>query len=62
VPELESAVRLDAANPASHFHLAVAYAQAGRYGDARAQAMETLRLDPNDAAARALLAQLGAGR
>jgi Flp pilus assembly protein TadD len=54
----EAAVRLDPSRPTAHFHLAVAYAQLGRFREARAQAEEALRLNPADEAAQALLARL----
>jgi tetratricopeptide (TPR) repeat protein len=57
--ELEQAVRLDPAAPASHLNLAVMYARSGRTAEAVAAAREALRLRPDYSQAEGLLRELG---
>jgi tetratricopeptide (TPR) repeat protein len=61
VSPLETAVRLEPQNAGAHRNLAVAYANCGRYAEARAQGVEALRLDPNDAQLQAFLKSLPSG-
>ena len=58
VSELEAAVRLDPSDPTAHLNLAATYFQLGRRQEARAQAEEALRLDPNYGKAAELLKAL----
>ncbi|MEW6320627.1 MAG: tetratricopeptide repeat protein [Acidobacteriota bacterium] len=59
---LETARRLAPARASVRLNLAVVYARAGRLEDARAEAIEARRLDPNEPRAAALLRDLDAGR
>ena len=54
--ELAEAVRLDPNDATTHLNLAVVYAQAGRFADARAQAEQALTIRPNYPQAQQLLA------
>jgi tetratricopeptide (TPR) repeat protein len=56
--ELERAVELEPARASAQLNLAVAYAELGRYEEARARAQEALRLQPDYPQARALLGKL----
>jgi tetratricopeptide (TPR) repeat protein len=56
--ELERAVGLAPARASAQLNLAVAYAELGRYTEARARAQEALRLQPDYPQARALLDKL----
>ena len=58
VRDFESAAKLNPTDAAIRLNLAVAYAQLGRTADARSQAHEALRLNPEYAKARELLAVL----
>jgi Flp pilus assembly protein TadD len=46
VAHLERALSLDPASASAHLNLAVVYAELGRFGEARAMAIQALRLDP----------------
>ena len=56
--ELERAVGLEPTRASAQLNLAVAYAELGRYDEARARAQEALRLQPDHPQARALLEKL----
>jgi tetratricopeptide (TPR) repeat protein len=56
--ELERAVGLEPTSASAQLNLAVAYAELGRYHEARARAQEALRLKPDYPQARALLEKL----
>ena len=58
VAPLETAVRLNSRDAAAHRNLALAYANCGRFVEARVQLEQAISLDPNDLQARALLKSL----
>jgi Flp pilus assembly protein TadD len=57
-PYLEHASQLDPQRPSARLNLAAVYAQLGMFPEARRQAQEALRLDPNETRAASLLAAL----
>ena len=56
--ELELAARLDPSNPTTHYHLALGYAQAGRFTKAREECLVAIQLNANHSQARMLLSRL----
>jgi tetratricopeptide (TPR) repeat protein len=57
----KEAIALAPGNATAYFHLAVAYAQMGRFPEARASAVEALRLQPDYREAKNLLSRLPPG-
>jgi Flp pilus assembly protein TadD len=62
VAALEEACRLDSSNAGVRMNLAILYAGAGRFQEARRLATEALRITPDDARASEFLASLPPGR
>lgn len=58
VPAFESAIRMDPENAMAHRGLALAYANCGRFADARTEGSRALRLNPGDIQVLSLLRSL----